>query len=118
MIRMLTVYSRWIRTRDLHARDAAFQNPAGRVACKLVELANRYGETSPDGVRIPIRLTQETVANMLGASRENVSRALARLTRQGEVRRKGGVLLIPRLDELAERYSDFEETPQRMMRRK
>ncbi len=81
------------------------------MACKLVELANRYGETSPDGVRIPIRLTQETVANMLGASRENVSRALARLTRQGEVRRKGGVLLIPRLEELAERYSAFVDTP-------
>jgi hypothetical protein len=55
---------------------------------------------------------------MLGASRENVSRALARLARQGEVRHQRGVLLIPRLDELAERYSDFEETPQRMMRRK
>jgi CRP-like cAMP-binding protein len=111
MIHMLSVYSRWIRTRDLHARDAAYQNLAGRVACKLVELANRYGEPSSDGVRIPIRLTQETVANMLGASRENVSRALARLGRQGDVNRKGSVLLIPKLDELAERYSAFLDTP-------
>jgi len=100
------------------ASESAFQNLAGRVACKLVELGSRYGEPGPDGVRIPIRLTQETVANMLGASRENVSRALARLARQGEVRHQHGVLVIPRLDELAERYSDFEETPQRMMRRK
>jgi CRP-like cAMP-binding protein len=111
MMHMLSVYSRWIRTRDLYARDAAFQNLAGRVACKLVELASRYGEPSPEGVRIPIRLTQETVANMLGASRENVSRALARLGRQGDVNRKGSVLLIPRLDELAERYSAFLDTP-------
>jgi CRP-like cAMP-binding protein len=111
MIHMLSVYSRWIRTRDLYARDAAFQNLAGRVACKLVELANRYGEPSPEGVRIPIRLTQETVANMLGASRENVSRALARLGRQGEVHRKGSVLLIPKLAELEERYSAFLDTP-------
>ncbi len=102
----------------MHASEAAFQNLAGRVACKLVELGSRYGEAGPGGVRIPIRLTQETVANMLGASRENVSRALARLARQGEVRHQRGVLVIPRLDELAERYSDFEETPQRMMRRK
>jgi len=115
---VLAVYSNWIRTRDMHASESAFQNLAGRVACKLVELGSRYGEPGPDGVRIPIRLTQETVANMLGASRENVSRALARLARQGEVRHQRGVLVIPRLDELAERYSDFEETPQRMMRRK
>jgi CRP/FNR family cyclic AMP-dependent transcriptional regulator len=111
MIRMLSVYSKWIRTRDVYARDAAFQNLSGRVACKLVELANRYGETSPDGVLIPIRLTQETVANMLGASRENVSRALARLTREGEVRRKGGSFLIPKLALLADRYSAFLDTP-------
>jgi CRP-like cAMP-binding protein len=111
MVNMLSVYSKWIRTRDLYAREAAFQNLAGRVACKLVELANRYGEPSPDGVRIPIRLTQETVANMLGASRENVSRALARLGRQGEVHRKGTVLVIPKLEELAERYSAFLDTP-------
>jgi len=111
MIHMLSVYSRWIRTRDLYATDAAFQNLAGRVACKLVELANRYGEPSPQGVRIPIRLTQETVANMLGASRENVSRALARLGRQGDVNRKGSSLFIPKLEELAEHYSAFLDTP-------
>lgn len=118
MAYMLAVYSNWIRTRDMHASESAFQNLAGRVACKLVELGSRYGEPGPDGVRIPIRLTQETVANMLGASRENVSRALARLARQGEVIHQRGVLLIPKLEELAERYSDFEETPQRMVRRK
>ena len=117
MAYMLAVYSNWIRTRDMHASESAFQNLAGRVACKLVELGSRYGEPGPDGVRIPIRLTQETVANMLGASRENVSRALARLARQGEVRHRRGVLVIPRLDQLAQRYSDFEETPQRMVSR-
>lgn len=111
MMCVLAAYSRWIRTRDMHASDAAFQNLAGRVACKLVELGNRYGELSPDGVRIPIRLTHEKVANMLGASRENVSRALSRLARHGEVRRQGGVLLIPRLEELAQRYSSFQESP-------
>ncbi len=73
------------------------------LAALGVSRLRRYREAGPDGVRIPIRLTQETVANMLGASRENVSRALARLARQGEVRHQRGVLVIPRLDELAER---------------
>ena len=36
---------------------------------------------------------------------------LARLGRQGEVHRKGTVLVIPKLEELAERYSAFLDTP-------
>lgn len=108
--RMLAAYSRWIRSRDMRTSEAAYRNLAGRVACKLVELASRYGERGPDGIHIPIRITQETLAGMLGASRENVNRALARLARQGEVRRRRSVLVIPDLEDLAERYSDFEES--------
>jgi CRP-like cAMP-binding protein len=110
MVSMLSAYSRWIRTRDMHSSETAFQNLAGRVARKLVELGSRYGEPGPDGVRIPIRLTHETIANMLGASRENVSRALSLLAQRGEVRRTKRLLVIPNLADLAQRYSDFDET--------
>ncbi len=110
--RMLATYSRWIRVRDMTASELAFQSLTGRVARKLVELASRYGEDSPDGVRIALQLTHETIADMLGASRENVSRALSRLARQGDVERRGGWLVIPRLGTLRARYSDFYESPE------
>jgi len=110
MVCMLSAYSMWIRTRDMHSSETAFQNLAGRVARKLVELGGRYGEPGPNGVRIPIRLTHETVANMLGASRENVSRALSLLARRGDVHYTRRSLVIPKLADLAERYSDFDVT--------
>lgn len=117
MVSMLRTYAMWIRTRDIHSSETAFQSLAGRVARKLVELGSRYGEPGPDGVRISLRLTHETVANMLGASRENVSRALATLARRGEVHYTRRTLVIPNLAELSERYSDFDETRQGIVNR-
>jgi hypothetical protein len=42
---------------------------------------------------------------MVGASRENVNRALSRLVRLGDIRRNGSMIIIPKLDELRARYS-------------
>lgn len=105
MLLMLRTYSRWIVQRDLQDADAAFRNLTARVATKLLYLGNRYGEAAEDGVRIKLRVTETTLASMLGASRENVSRAMAHLQRAGLVRRQRGLLLLPQPDELRLRYS-------------
>jgi CRP/FNR family transcriptional regulator, cyclic AMP receptor protein len=58
----------------------------GRLAKALLTLADRHGR--PDGpgrVIIPVRLTHRDLAGMVGASRENVSRALAAFRRRGFV---------------------------------
>lgn len=58
----------------------------GRLAKALLGLAERHGK--PDGsggVLIPVRLTHRDLAGMVGASRENVSRALVAFRRRGFV---------------------------------
>ena len=58
----------------------------GRLAKSLLGLAERYGEASPaGGTRITLRLTHRDLAGMVGASRENVSRALGSFRRRGFV---------------------------------
>jgi CRP/FNR family transcriptional regulator, cyclic AMP receptor protein len=58
----------------------------GRLAKALLGLAERYGEPSPaGGTRITLRLTHRELAGMVGASRENVSRALGSFRRRGFV---------------------------------
>ena len=54
---------------------AAFQT-TGRIARRLVELAERFGEPCDDGVRISLRISQEELAGWAGASREATSKAL------------------------------------------
>lgn len=105
MLSMLRAYSRWIRQRDLLGADGAFRNLTARVVTKLLQLSDRYGEAIAGGVEIRLHLTETTLANMLGASRENVSRALALLLRSGDLRRERGVFLIARPQDLRSRYS-------------
>jgi len=55
----------------------------GRVATRLVELAERYGERTVNGVRVALPLSQDELAGWTGASREAVSKALRSLRDRG-----------------------------------
>jgi CRP/FNR family transcriptional regulator/CRP/FNR family cyclic AMP-dependent transcriptional regulator len=55
----------------------------GRIARKVLELADRHGKPVADGVRIGIRVPQAELAAMVGASRENVNRVLAQFVDLG-----------------------------------
>lgn len=118
MLLMLRTYSRWILQRDLQDADTSYRSLTGRVATKLLSLADRHGQPSEQGVQVGIRVTEATLANMIGASRENVSRALAQLRRAGDVRREHGLLLLPRPDELRRRYSWVSEDEARVVNSK
>lgn len=55
----------------------------GRVATRLIELAERYGEPANGGVRVMLPLSQDELAGWTGASREAVSKALRSLRDRG-----------------------------------
>jgi CRP/FNR family transcriptional regulator, cyclic AMP receptor protein len=55
----------------------------GRVATRLLELAERYGEQTSGGVRVALPLSQDELAGWTGASREAVSKALRTLRDRG-----------------------------------
>ncbi len=55
----------------------------GRVATRLIELAERYGEPVNGGVRVTLPLSQDELAGWTGASREAVSKSLRSLRDRG-----------------------------------
>jgi CRP-like cAMP-binding protein len=63
---------------------AAFDTGA-RVARRLLELAERFGEPDERGVRITVALSQDELAGWVGASREAVAKALRVLRDRGLV---------------------------------
>ena len=60
-----------------------------RVRRKLLQLARSYGRVARDGVRIDFPLTHTLLADMVGSSRETVTRSLDELQRDGFVARRG-----------------------------
>jgi hypothetical protein len=68
-----------------------------RVRRKLLQLARSYGHVGRDGIRIDFPVSHALLAEMIGSSRETVTRALDRLQRAGFVARRGSAyrLLVP-----------------------
>jgi CRP-like cAMP-binding protein len=71
------------------ASDLAWFGVTERIERRLVDLARRLGQPGPAGTLIPVRLTQDDLASMVGATRETANRALARLLASGAVDRRG-----------------------------
>ena len=73
------------RANDVVA-DLVFSDVPGRVAKQLLELARRFGDRKDDGVHVHHDLTQEELAQLVGASRETVNKALADFAARGWIR--------------------------------
>lgn len=94
MRRMLATLAANIRRMDETFAESAFLDIPGRVARKLLDLAELHGEQTAGGLRIRMRLSQGTLAGMVAASRENVNRSLSRFASEGLVRLDSGSVTI------------------------
>lgn len=61
---------------DLQQAQFATHDVVGRVAHRLVELTDRFGVETGDGIVLNVPLSQEELAGWTGASREAVNKAL------------------------------------------
>ena len=99
-LRLLATLVDHIRRKDDELADIAFLDLPGRLAHKLLQLAARHGEQVEGGVRIGVRVPQSELAAMVGASRENVNRALGRFVAEGAVTMDRGTITIVNTDHL------------------
>jgi CRP/FNR family transcriptional regulator, cyclic AMP receptor protein len=74
-----------------------FTDVPGRVAKALLELADKFGTPATDGIQVNHDLTQEELAQLVGASRETVNKALADFATRGwiQLAAKSVLLLDP-----------------------
>ncbi len=57
-------------------RDLIFCGKKGALCSVLIRLSNAYGEVTEDGIIINKKLTNQELANYIGATRESISRIL------------------------------------------
>ncbi len=70
---------RRFRDADRIRIEFASAQTLGRVAARLIELADRHGEPADDGIAITLPISQEELAGWAGASREAAAKALQQL---------------------------------------
>jgi CRP/FNR family transcriptional regulator, cyclic AMP receptor protein len=73
---LLKMLSRRLRDADAKRIEFTALNTMGRVALRIVELAERFGESRGGAIRVALPLTQEELAGWTGSSLESVGRAL------------------------------------------
>lgn len=79
---LLTLLARRLRLANAQLQAIATLDVHGRVARQLLALADAYGEPAIGGVRIPLRLTQGDLANLVGATRVRVNEVLVGFKRR------------------------------------
>ncbi|HEV3471947.1 MAG TPA: Crp/Fnr family transcriptional regulator [Actinomycetota bacterium] len=99
---LLTMLTERLRDADEKRVDFLAYDAESRVARRLVELAERFGESTDRGIRIKI-LSQEEIGGWLGASRESVSKALQTMRSRGWIETYRREITVVDLDALRRR---------------
>lgn len=83
--------------------DLVFSDVPGRVAKALLELSEKFGTRRDDGLYVAHDMTQEELAQLVGASRETVNKALAEFAQRGWVKLEPRAVLLVETERLSRR---------------
>ena len=100
---LLQALARRLRRTNENLADLVFSDVPGRVAKALLDLADRFGRPATDGILVAHELTQEELAQLVGASRETVNKALAEFVQRGWIRLEARAVVILDLQRLKQR---------------
>ena len=82
-IHIITLLSRRLRETNLLAQDVCLLDLPGRLAQRLLDLAEKHGRPEGERIQINLRLTQSELASLVGATRVATNRQLQRLQQRG-----------------------------------
>jgi CRP-like cAMP-binding protein len=87
-IKLLAVLAGRVRDLTTRLEDRAFLEVPARLAKQLLWLAENHGERSGSGAHIELRLSQQELGDLIGATRESVNKYLSEWTRSGVLRQQ------------------------------
>jgi CRP-like cAMP-binding protein len=103
LFRLLVTLTGRLRDADRKRVEFGAYDAVGRVARRLVELAERFGVPAGECVRVTLPITQDELAGWVGASREAVVKALRGLRDRGYIETKRRAVVVCDLDGLRSR---------------
>jgi CRP/FNR family transcriptional regulator, cyclic AMP receptor protein len=93
-LKLLTELTSRLRKADTRIESLALLNVSGRVAGILLQLADESGKKSPEGIVIHSRPTHQDLANMVGTTRETVTRILKQMESRNYIVLSGKKVII------------------------
>ena len=102
-LQLLKRLSQRLRRANDVLSDLVFADVPGRVAKAIIELGERFGTKKDDGLHVNHELTQEELAQLVGASRETVNKALADFASRGWVKLEPRAVIVLDYERLVKR---------------
>ena len=102
ILRTLSARFRYASRKRVQFREL---DTVGRLAARLVELCERYGEVTPEGTIINLPLTQEELGAWTGASHAGVAKAFQTLRELGWIQTQRKRIVVRNSDALRHRSS-------------
>jgi CRP-like cAMP-binding protein len=93
-IRLMAVLCDRLRWTSGIIEDTIFLDIPRRLAKRLLTLAQRHGEAVDSGTRLPIKLSQEDLGHMLGATRESVNKGIRWLQKIDAISYLDGYIIV------------------------
>ncbi|MBW8807157.1 MAG: Crp/Fnr family transcriptional regulator [Catenulisporales bacterium] len=100
---LLRAIARRLRRTNDSMSDLVFSDVPGRVAKALLDLSARFGTPAEDGIHVAHDMTQEELAQLVGASRETVNKALADFAGRGWLRLEARAVVLTNVERLSQR---------------
>lgn len=103
-LRLIRILGGILRETNNAIQNLAFREVSSRLARFLLRQAAERGKEGPKGMVVPLELTHEDIANLIGSSRQTVTSTLRRFDQNGIISLSRGHITIKdweRLQELA-----------------
>jgi CRP/FNR family transcriptional regulator, cyclic AMP receptor protein len=97
---LLTVLTRRLRDADRKRVEFAAEDTMTRVAARIVELSERFGDKVARGLEIDLPISQEELAGWTGCSRDSVVNALQAMRGLGWIETQRRQILVRDIDAL------------------
>ena len=92
--RLLAVLCQRLRQTSEDLEDALLREAPSRLARGLLRLAETFGKPVQGGIQLTIKMSQQQIGSLIGASRESINKHLGEWTRAGYLTVEGGFIVI------------------------
>ena len=93
-VKLFAVLATRLKRASELVEDTQFLNLPLRLAKKLLSLSRIYGRSTPDGLQIELKLSQEEWGDLVGATRESVNKQFRQWTDAGILKTDKGYVVI------------------------
>ena len=98
--KIMKIITKRLRRAQQNVQNLGLKNSKNRLAALLNYLAERHGIKENNKTKINMSLTQQEIANMIGTTRETVSRAINLFKRKGYIETNKNNIYISNLSNL------------------